>query len=228
MNGVVSVEKGARYCEVDEVWGCEDSHEPTVHAAAFWKGFEGPKDTLEDRRMAWAKMALYRCGECVTKSWPDLIAGGCANCSMPMAPTGPKSPVHKVTHYEEENHVYNAETLAKARDIWVKSNRKQGESQVDARARFWAENPGLEEEGVPSISEASETVGERVFKAIDRAARNWHLQGLHVDKPLVEVRNLVRASVPGLYGAEDSSEPAESIAKSVTDPEVVEFLAKWG
>ena len=124
------------------------------------------------------------------------------------------------------------------RDEWVTKNRGSNESEVQARARFWNENPEAKELSrsvgfPPRPDEPSPSAGELMTKAIDRRARTWHSEGLHFDKTLVDLRNRVRKAQPELVELERSTESLAVVKSRVVksgDPELrkaLDFLSEW-
>ena len=78
-----------------------------------------------------------------------------------------------------------------------------------------------------------ESVGELVTAAIDARARAWHLDGVHVDVPLVKLRTRIRETMPALKALERSQESV-AVAKSrvlrAGDRELSaawDFVAEW-
>ena len=131
------------------------------------------------------------------------------------------------------------EDVAAERDAWVTKHRKLDESETQANARFWKENPEAKEAsrnaGVSSdFGEGPQTVGEVVTKAIDRKARGWHAEGLHFDVSLPVLRGRIRKSMPTLAELERSTESvavAKMDIQKSTDPDLrqaLDFLSTWG
>ena len=124
------------------------------------------------------------------------------------------------------------------RDEWVTKNRGSDESEAQARARFWNDNPEAKELSrsvgfSPRPDEPPQTVGELVSGAIDRRARAWHLDGVHVEVPLAKLRTRIRETMPALKALERSQESV-SVAKSrvvkAADRELsaaFEFVREW-
>ena len=76
-------------------------------------------------------------------------------------------------------------------------------------------------------------VGELVSAALDARARAWHLDGVHVDIPLVKLRTRIRETMPALKALERSQESA-SVAKfrvsKAADRELsaaFDFVSEW-
>ena len=78
-----------------------------------------------------------------------------------------------------------------------------------------------------------ESVGELVTAAIDARARAWHLDGVHVDVPLVKLRTRIRETMPALKALERSQEPvpvAQSRVAKAADRELsaaFDFVTEW-
>ncbi len=125
------------------------------------------------------------------------------------------------------------------RDEWVTKNRGPDESEVQARARFWNENPEAKELSrsvgfSPRPDEPSPSAGELMTKAIDRRARDWHSQGLHFDRTLVDLRNRIRKAQPELVELERSTESLAAVKSRVVKSgdqdlrKALDFLSEWG
>lgn len=91
-------------------------------------------------------------------------------------------------------------------------------ARADRYLKRKRENPMTHKQDEP-------TVGEVVSKAVDRRARDFHLNGQHTDVPLSVLRTRIRKNVPGLKDLERSTEPSSEIRKQ--DTEASRFVSEW-
>ena len=143
-----------------------------------------------------------------------------------------------ISHIDQGATMPTRERVNDQRDKWVTKNRGSDESDAQARARFWDENTEAKEVsrsvGFSPRSDESPTAGELVTKAIDRRARNWHSQGLHFDRTLVELRNRIRKTQPELVELERSTESLAVVKSRVVKSgdsdlrKALDFLSEWG
>ncbi len=208
----------------------------------------------------WRKESDYRCAACIYKTIVELAEKGCPSCGQKPLPTkaGDLAVARKTVEKQDRQLaqiakrldelkaiplIHQGATMTKEqvndqRDQWVTKNRGSDETEAQARARFWGENPeavvlsrGVGEN--PTPDESPQTVGELVSAAIDARARGWHLDGVHVEVPLVKLRIRIRETMPALKALERSQELV-SVAKSrvvkAADRELsaaFDFVSEW-
>lgn len=132
--------------------------------------------------------------------------------------------------------------IAKARDYWVEKNRKDGESESAARARFWKEHPDIKAKSRSSqskLSEEIETLSDRVAKSLDayigRAQIQREIEGRYGS--LSTPRDVQRAKLKAAWWQspdglvvkaalrERGTVAADKVLKSAADP-VAKILAR--
>ena len=83
------------------------------------------------------------------------------------------------------------------------------------------------------VDEAPQTLGEMTSRAIDKQARQLHLDGRHFEKSLLQVRSLIRMSNPLLAELERSSESYKLASRRIiktADRDLVsalKFVETW-
>ena len=87
--------------------------------------------------------------------------------------------------------------------------------------------PGTKERREVEMNNSSETIGELVTAAIDAKARSWHMDGVDVEVPLVELRTRIRKTMPALRALERSQEPVAVAKSRIVKAEDRELLAAW-
>ena len=107
---------------------------------------------------------------------------------------------------------------------WAANDRRLDalKKKLDARQRQSAK-----ERREKKMKNSSETIGELVTEAIDAKARSWHLDGVHVEVPLVKLRTRIRETMPALKALERSQEPVAVAKSRVLKAADRELSAAW-